>query len=272
VAAPGAADAAIRLDGVTVAVAVDPEGAAGSGTKVLLDDVTVTLAERRIAVIGPNGSGKSTFLRLLNGLVRPTAGTVSVAGFDTARSVAEVRRRVGFVFTDPMAQLLMPTAAEDIELSLRRVGLERRARRARALALLEEWGLARIALSSVYDLSGGERQLVALISVLASGPSVVVADEPTTLLDLRNSVRLRAAFAGLEQQVIVATHDLEWALGFDRVLVIQDGRVAFDGAAADGVAWYRGSVGQGGVWERGEILRCAQDDRRRGQGDRGGEL
>lgn len=92
---------------------------------------------------------------------------------------------------------------------------------------------------SVYDLSGGERQLAALTSVLATNPKVIVADEPTTLLDLRNREQFRSALASLEQQVIVATHDLELASDFDRVLVVESGRVVFDADPATAIAGYR---------------------------------
>ncbi|HSK31982.1 MAG TPA: ATP-binding cassette domain-containing protein, partial [Propionicimonas sp.] len=104
--------------------------------------------------------------------------------------------------------------------------------------LLAEWGLAELADQSVYDLSGGERQLVALTSVLAAAPSIVVADEPTTLLDLRNRDRVRAAIAGLAQQVILATHDLDLAAEADRVLVIEGGRVVADGEPAEAIGAY----------------------------------
>ena len=191
-----------------------------------------------MAVIGANGSGKSTLLRLFNGLVLPSAGDVLVDGLDTATQGREVRRKVGFVFTDPMAQLVLATAADDIELSLRPLIRDRKARRAEALRLLAERGLAELADQSVYDLSGGERQLVALTSVLAAAPSIVVADEPTTLLDLRNTDRVRAAFAGLEQQVVIATHDLDLAADAERVLVIEDGRVAADGEPAEAIDFY----------------------------------
>jgi len=191
-----------------------------------------------VAVIGANGSGKSTLLQLFNGLVLPSAGDVLVDGLDTARQGREVRRRVGFVFTDPMAQLVLATPADDIELSLRRLIRDRNARRVEALRLLGERGLAELADQSVYDLSGGERQLVALTSVLAASPSIVVADEPTTLLDLRNTDRVRAALAALEQQVVVATHDLELAADAERVLVIEGGRVAADGEPAEAIDFY----------------------------------
>ena len=205
---------------------------------MLLHPTSLELTERRVAVIGANGSGKSTLLRLLNGLVLPSAGDVLIDGLDTARQGRDVRRKVGFVFTDPMAQLVLATAADDIELSLRPLIRDRTARRAEALRLLGERGLADLADQSVYDLSGGERQLVALTSVLAASPAIVVADEPTTLLDLRNTDRVRAALAALEQQVVVATHDLDLAGDAERVLVIEDGQVAADGEPAEAIAFY----------------------------------
>ena len=205
---------------------------------MLLHPTSLERGERRVAVIGANGSGKSTLLRLLNGLVLPTSGDVLVAGLDTGRQGREVRRQVGFVFTDPMAQLVLATPADDVELSLRPLIKDRSARRAEAVRLLAERGLADVADQSVYDLSGGERQLVALTSVLAAAPSIVVADEPTTLLDLRNRDRVRAAFAALDQQVIIATHDLELAAEAERVLVIEAGRVVADGEPTEAIAAY----------------------------------
>jgi biotin transport system ATP-binding protein len=227
----------ISLRRVTVAVETT------TGPKTLLDDISLELGEARVVVLGANGSGKSTLLKLINGLVRPNAGRVEVDGWATVgQGSDQVRRRVGFVFTDPMAQLLMPTVAEDVELSLRRLEPGRGRRRARAEALLEQWGLCHLASASVYDLSAGERQLVALLSVLAARPAIVVADEPTTLLDRRQSRRLRARLAALEQQLVVATHDLEWALGFGRALVVEAGRLVFDGPPAAAVDYYRALV------------------------------
>lgn len=228
----------IHLTGVEVTVPLfTPEGT--QSAKTLLHDINLVLAERRIAVIGANGSGKSTLLRLMNGLVAPTAGKVLVDGLDTTRQARQVRRRVGFVFTDPLAQLVMSTPLEDVELSLRRHLKTRSERRQRAQELLDDQGLGHLAHQSIYDLSGGERQLVALTAVLAVAPAVVVADEPTTLLDLRNREAIRRAFARLEQQIIFSTHDLEVAHDADRVLVVDSGRIAFDGPPAAAIAHYR---------------------------------
>ncbi len=225
----------IVLDRAAVRVAVDgrPE------PKTLLHATSLALTERRIGVIGSNGSGKSTLLRLLNGLVAPTSGTVTVFGADTVHQARAVRRRVGFVFTDPLSQLVMPTGREDVELSLRRSVRNAGERRTLAEQALDRFGLLPLADQSVYELSGGERQLVALAAVLAVKPEILVLDEPSTLLDLRNRELLRRTLAGLDQQIILSTHDLDLALDLDRVLVVETGRIVFDGGASAAVAHYR---------------------------------
>ena len=223
---------ALTLDaaGVTVATA--------DGERVLLEPTTLSLTERRVGVIGANGSGKSTLARLLNGLVTPTTGRVLVDGLDVARQGAEVRRRVGFCFTDPAAQLVMPTCVEDVELSLRRSVRDPAERRRRALEVLERHGLGAHAHQSVHDLSGGQRQLLALAGVLATDPEVVVADEPTTLLDLANSRRVGDLLLSLPQQLVLLTHDLDLAARCDRVLVVDHGRVVADAPGPEAVAAY----------------------------------
>lgn len=210
----------------------------GQGRKQLLNGIDLELTERRIAIIGSNGSGKSTLLRLINGLVTPSSGKVVVNNLDTQSKGGKVRRLVGFVFTDPLSQLVMPTVLEDVELSLR-AHTERSQRRAVAEQVLERFGLLPLAGQSIYDLSGGERQLLALATVLAAEPEILVADEPTTLLDLRNRLRIGRLLADLPQQLIVSTHDLQLAAEADRVLVVDQGTVAFDGAPDEAVAFYR---------------------------------
>ena len=226
----------VRLEAATVTVPVD--GSPGQRTRTILGPVDLVLTESRVTVIGANGSGKSTLLRLLNGLVTPTSGTVTVDALDTVRHGARVRRRVAFAFTDPISQLVMPTGREDVELSLRRLHRSRTDRRAAAERVLERFGLAPLADQSVYDLSGGERQLMALAVVLATEPGLLVLDEPTTLLDRRNTLRLRSLLDSLPQSVVVATHDLELALHADRTLVVDEGRIVFDGEPGTAVERY----------------------------------
>ncbi len=219
--------ARVALDGVTV----EREG------RRILRDVSVDLMAPRIAVIGANGSGKSTFARLLNGLVVPTSGRVSVHGLDTRRDVAALRRRVGFVFTDPQAQILMPTPAEDLALSLR--GLPRAEIDARVAHALAEHGLADRADVAASDLSGGQRQLLALASVLITQPRLIVADEPTTLLDLRNARRIADLLLAQTAQVVLVTHDLDLAARCDHAVLFDDGAVVAAGEPGAVIAIYR---------------------------------
>lgn len=209
------------------------------GDRVVLRGVDLVLAERRIGIVGANGSGKSTLARLLNGLVVPTRGRVTYDGLDTARDGRAVRRRVGFVFTDPDAQIVMPTVAEDVAFSLRRSGLGRAEVAARVRDALDRCGLAGHADHPCHLLSGGQKQLLALTAVLVTEPDVLVCDEPTTLLDLRNARRVADLLAGLPQRVVVVTHDLERLTGFDRVVVVDEGAVVADDAPAAAIAAYR---------------------------------
>jgi biotin transport system ATP-binding protein len=209
------------------------------GERVVLQDVDLVLDEHRIGIVGANGSGKSTLARMLNGLVVPSEGTVQVDGLDTARQGAAVRRAVGFVFTDPDAQIVMPTVAEDVAFSLRRSRLPRAELDARVAAALDRLGLSHLAGQSCHRLSGGEKQLLALAAVLVAEPRLLVCDEPTTLLDARNARRVAGLLAGLPQQVVLVTHQLDQLAGFDRVVVVDRGRVLADGAQAHALDAYR---------------------------------
>ncbi|MEJ6488574.1 energy-coupling factor ABC transporter ATP-binding protein [Leucobacter sp. USCH14] len=240
------ANSSIELRNVVVTAPTSQDDA------TILHPTSLTLDERRIAIIGGNGSGKSTLARLINGLVEPSAGGVNVElrggstsrSLDTRRDGAAVRRAVGFVFTDPSAQLIMPTVVEDVSLSLRRSHRDAAARRAAVLATLERFGLQDLADHSVHTLSGGQKQLLAIASVLATDPAILVADEPTTLLDLRNARMIGDLLMSLPQQVIIVTHDLELAARTDRAIVIDGGRVVFDGDPAAAIAQYRNAASQ----------------------------
>lgn len=206
--------------------------------RTILHPTTCTLAEHRISIIGANGSGKSTFIRLINGLTDLTGGQVLVDGLDVAKKGRKVRQRVGFLFSDPDNQIIMPTVAEDVAFSLRGTGLSRAGTAQAVEDALAAVGLAGRGDQSPHLLSGGEKQMLALASVTALDPSLIVADEPTGLLDLVNRNRLRRRFDALPQQLIVVTHDLELAADADRTLCISDGRIVDDGAPDDVIAAY----------------------------------
>ena len=223
----------IEVSGVTHAYGL------GAARRTVLRAVDVRFAEQRVGVIGANGSGKSTFARLLNGLVLPDHGVVRVAGRDTRREGRAVRRLVGFCFTNPDAQIVMPTVAEDVAFSLRRRGLGRAALDARVAAVLAQFGLADHADHPAHLLSGGQKQLLALASVLVTEPATLILDEPTTLLDLRNAEAVATMVAELDQQVILLTHHLELLADFDRVLVFDDGALVGDDRPEAAIALYR---------------------------------
>lgn len=210
------------------------------GERTVLAGIDLVLTEHRIGIVGANGSGKSTLARMINGLVSPTSGTVTVDGLDTARKGREVRRRVGFVFTDPDNQIVMPTVAEDVAFSLRRSGLDKAEVAERVTETLGRFGLSGHADHPTHLLSGGQKQLLALAAVLVTGPAVIVADEPTTLLDLRNARMVSDLLYRLPEQLILVTHHLHLLDGFDRVVVLDAGRVVADGPPAEALPTYTG--------------------------------
>lgn len=218
---------------------IEFEGASVSyDDTTVLEPLTVQLEERRIGIIGSNGSGKSTTVRLINGLITPTTGRVLFDGLDPTRDGKAIRKRVGFVFSDADSQIVMPQVADDVAFSLRRFKLPREEVQARVADVLERFDLADKATNSPHTLSGGEKQMLALASVLVIQPETVIADEPTTLLDLRNRRRIINELLKLEQQLLVVTHDLEMLEQFDRVLCIDDGKLAYDGTPDAAITAY----------------------------------
>ncbi|WP_460689335.1 energy-coupling factor ABC transporter ATP-binding protein [Nesterenkonia suensis] len=211
------------------AVQVDVDSPDGS-SRTILHELTLTLTEPVVAVVGANGSGKSTLLRLVAGLVAPTAGEVR---FSPAVP------RAGFIFANPQAQIIMPVVGEDIEFSLRGTVTGRAERTRRMREILESLELGHREEASVFELSSGERQKVALAGVLATEPELVIADEPTTLLDLRNAAEFRSRLLDLEVPLLLATHDLDFAARADRVLVFDQGRLVDDDEPAAAIARYR---------------------------------
>ena len=206
--------------------------------KQILDGISLTLNEQRIGIIGANGGGKSTLVRLINGLGEPTSGEVLVDSVDVAKHGKDIRRKVGFVFSDAENQIVMPNVRDDVDFSLRRLKLPKDERSKRVSAVLERFGLTPLADQSPHTLSGGQKQLLALAAVLVMEPTVIIADEPTTLLDLRNRDRIRHEFARLKQQLIVVTHDLDFLSDFDRVLCIDNHKVAADGTPGEVIPFY----------------------------------
>ena len=205
----------------------------------ILHNLNVTTSEHRIGVIGANGSGKSSFARLLNGLLVPTDGSAKILGHDVNQSTKEVRRQVGFVFQNPDNQIVYPVVSEDIELGLKGMNIPKAERKAKVEEILSRFNLLHLKDRSVHMLSGGEKQMIALSSVLVMQPKMIVFDEPTTLLDLRNRNVVASTIMALEQYVVLVTHDLELLSAFDRVLVFDEGRITADDSPKEAITWYK---------------------------------
>jgi len=209
---------------------------AGGGEVAAVRDVSVTVARGEfVAVMGPSGSGKSTFMNLLGCLDRPSAGRYRFDGFDLQRfsadELAAVRsRKIGFVFQ--MFNLL-PHASVLANVALPMIygGTARRERRARAAALVERVGLADRAHHRPHQLSGGEQQRVAIARALANDPILLLADEPTGMLDSVTAGEVMAIFQQLNRQgitIVVVTHEPDVARFARRAVFFRDGRVVDD--------------------------------------------
>ncbi len=208
----------------------------------LLREVTTTIPHGRTAVVGANGSGKTTLARLLNGLARPSSGTVEVDGRDVGADRRGVQRHVGFVFANADHQIVYPTPLEDVALGLRARGEPKDVSQDRARRALAAVGMADRADQAIHTLSGGEKHLVALAAVLVLEPDWIVIDEPTTTLDLVNRRRVVDVLLGLPHHLVVVTHDLGLAARLDHALLVADGRVDAEGDPQMVIGAYRAAV------------------------------
>jgi cobalt/nickel transport system ATP-binding protein len=188
----------------------------------------------RVAVLGPNGAGKTTLMLHLNGLLRGE-GHLRVAGIDVhGPQMRELRARVGLVFQDPDDQLFMPTVSEDVAFGPRNLGLDERQVCERVSLALGAVGMLGSEDRPPHALSMGQRRRVAIASVLAMEPSLLVLDEPSANLDPRARRELLAVLDEIERTLVVVTHDLPFALQLcERAVVLSAGRIVADGPCAD---------------------------------------
>jgi energy-coupling factor transport system ATP-binding protein len=200
-------------------------------------DLRATTGEA-VAIVGQNGSGKSTLVRHLNGLLRPTEGTVRIDGRDiTGERVARLAATVGLVFQDPDRQIFAGNVRAEVAFGPRNLGLRGAELDRRVAEAIEDVGLAGAADENPYDLGYSRRKLLAIASVLAMRTPIVVLDEPTTGQDLRGVARVRTIVAALAVEgrtVIAISHDMRFvAETFRRVVVMRAGRIVLDGTPAD---------------------------------------
>lgn len=198
----------------------------------VLKDVSLSVERgEQVALIGANGAGKSTMLKLFVGLLAPQAGSVKVCGIPVERaSFPAVRRAAGYVFQDAESQLFLANVWEDVAFGPRNEGLDEAEVRRRTDDALASVGISSLAKEHVYRLSGGQKRLASIATVLSLRPEVLLLDEPTLALDPRNRRMVIRALGELPCAKLIATHDLDFVLdACTRVLVVSEGRIVAAG-------------------------------------------
>lgn len=189
----------------------------------------------RVALLGPNGAGKTTLVLHLNGILTPQSGSVTIDGLPVERAhLAEIRRRVGLVFQDPDDQLFMPTVRADVAFGPTNLGLRGEALAARVESALRHVGMLDFLDRPPHHLSFGQRRRVAVATVLAMEPSVLVLDEPSSNLDPASRRELAEILQSLPVTVLMVTHDLPYAAQLcERAVILSAGRIVADAPTRD---------------------------------------
>ena len=198
----------------------------------VLKGISLSVAQgEQVALIGANGVGKSTLLKLFVGLLKPQSGAVEVCGMPVeCKNIASVRRAAGYVFQDAESQLFLANVWEDVAFGPRDEGLSDDDVRRRTENALESVGISSLAHEHVYRLSGGQKRLASIATVLALRPEVLLLDEPTIALDPRNRRMVICALGSIPCAKLIATHDLDFVLdSCSRVIVMSEGKIVAEG-------------------------------------------
>ena len=210
----------------------------------MLKNVTFSVEEgETVGIIGANGAGKSTLLKLLVGLLfpDPMAGTAMEDGWIsvdhqqvTPKSLSRIRQQIGYVFQDSDIQLFMPTVAEDVGFAPKNYGFSKQEVAQRVTRALQMTGTYELRDRSCLELSGGQKKLVSLATVLSMSPPLLIFDEPTSALDPKNRRLVMNVFRSLPETRMIVSHDLDLVLDLcNRVILLCDGKIVRDGNARD---------------------------------------
>ena len=211
-----------------------------SAPTAALEDVTLSVEKGSfVVVMGHNGSGKSTLAKQMNAVLLPCGGTVYVDGMDTKQEalLLEIRRRVGMVFQNPDNQIVANVVEEDVAFAPENLGIPTEEIRRRVDDALAAVGMSEYTRHAPHLLSGGQKQRVAIAGVIAMAPECVVLDEATAMLDPSGRREVLSAIRALNRErgitVVLITHHMDEALNADRLIVMNDGRLAMDGTPAE---------------------------------------
>lgn len=205
------------------------------GTEILSQISLHAAQSDSIGLIGANGVGKSTFLKLLVGLYLDFKGTIRIGDLPVEkRTLPEIRSKIGYVFQDSDSQLFMTTAYEDIAFAPRNYGLPESEVQSRAEQALRLTGIEHLRDKQIYKMSGGEKKLVSIATILSMTPDIILMDEPSIALDPRNRRNLIHILNSFDHLKIIASHDLDLILDTcERTVLMSDGRIICDGATKD---------------------------------------
>lgn len=205
------------------------------GSRILSEISLHAAPSDSIGLVGANGVGKSTFLKLLVGLYLDFEGTIRIGDVPVEKStLPEIRSKIGYVFQDSDSQLFMATACEDIAFAPRNYGLPESEVQSRVDEALRLTGIEHLREKQIYKMSGGEKKLVSIATILSMTPDIILMDEPSIALDPRNRRNLIHILNTFGQLKIIASHDLDLILDTcERTILMSDGRIVRDGATKE---------------------------------------
>lgn len=222
------------MDKTDLIIGLEDLSFAYPGGPPILDCLNFSLEKgEKAGLVGPNGSGKTTFLHIIMGILKATSGTVRIFGesVETEKDFAEIRPRMGFLFQNPDDQLFSPTVLEDVAFGPLNLGKNPAEARRMSEDMLKKLGLRGFEDRITYKLSGGEKKLVALATVLVMEPDVLLLDEPTTALDESTRERIVGILNGLGIGYLIVSHEYEFlAATTQTVYGMRDGRIVSEGA------------------------------------------
>ena len=207
--------------------------------KIILDGINITLTEKKIGIIGSNGSGKSTLLRLIKGLISPTDGTIEIDGINISNKTLSIKNKIGFMFQNPDSQIVFPIVEEDLAFGLKNLEMDKHEIKRKLDDIILKFDLTDLRHGQTFKLSGGEKQLLALAGILIMDPNYILFDEPSTFLDLRNKNKIFQIINNLNQTCILASHDLEFMHNFDRIIVMDKGKIIYDQKPFEAIKSYK---------------------------------
>lgn len=204
--------------------------------KKVITDMSFYIDDKEsVGIIGANGVGKSTILKLIVGLCMASAGEILVNNIKVGnKTLSEIRKEIGYVFQDSDSQLFMPNIYQDVSFAPRNAGFNNEEVDKRTMAALNKMGIADLRDRPVYSLSGGEKKLASIATVLSMNPKILIFDEPTVALDPVNRKNIIDVFNSIEETKIITSHDLDMVYDTcERTILIDDGKVVADGATKE---------------------------------------